>query len=147
MAKVEKESAVEGLRHEMKQMAVRHDTEANALREALQQMTREKETSEMELRSSMRRQRIDHDDEASRLKTQVKRLTDVHKEAMDAGTLRARQILFWDSVKGGHPTVKSDGADSSLTWRAADEGLVETVEDRSAIDHHVPSEHDGDYVS
>ena len=122
MAKVEKESVVDALRHEMKQMALRHDTEANALREALQSMTREKETSEMELRSSMRRQRQEHDEESGRLKTQVKRLSDVHREAMDAGTLRARQILFWDSVKGGHPSVKADGADSSLTWRAADEG-------------------------
>ena len=130
MAKVEKESVVDALRHEMKQMALRHDTEANALREALQSMTREKETSEMELRSSMRRQRQEHDEESGRLKTQVKRLSDVHREAMDAGTLRARQILFWDSVKGGHPSVKADGADSSLTWRAADEGLPPSSPER-----------------
>ena len=123
MAKVDKEQTVDALRAEMKQMMIRHDAESNNLTDALNEANTSKEASEMDLRGLLRRERFQHDEEAGRLKGQVKRLTEVQKQAMEAGTLRARQILFWDTVKAGHPTNKGDPDAPSLTWRRADEAL------------------------
>ena len=71
----------------------------------------------MELRSTIRTDHAEHTEEKSRMRTQINRLKAVHKEAMEAGSLKARQILFWD-------TVKSEGNDPELlSWRPADEEL------------------------
>ena len=77
-----------------------------------------KEHSEVSLRGMMRRMKAEKDDEAAQLRHKIHRLSSVQKQAMDAGTLRARQILFWDSVRG-------DESDPSMTWRGAAEELPE----------------------
>jgi hypothetical protein len=120
MARVDRESAVEALRGEMHQMMVRHTAEVERLQEALRAAEFDKEKSEFDLRGMLRRQRQEHHHEAGSLKSKVERLEAVHKEAMEAGTLKARQILYWETVKG-------EGKGSpSMTWRATDEKLPAT---------------------
>jgi hypothetical protein len=114
MERVEKQAAIEGIRNEMQAMAGRHATEVGRLTEALRTLEAEKQDSEASLRATVHKQRAMRDEEAATLRTRLQRLESVHKAALGAGTVKGRQILFWDSVKG-------DGGDSSLTWRAAGE--------------------------
>ena len=65
----------------------------------------------------MQKFREDRAEEVTALRGKIDRLSSVQREAMDAGTLRARQILYWDSIK-------SDQEDASLTWRGAAEPLA-----------------------
>ena len=52
------------------------------------------------------------DEEAAGLRNKIHRLSSVQKQAMEAGSLRARQILFWDTMRGE--------GDQSFSWRGAE---------------------------
>ena len=82
----------------------------------------------------MRRKKHEWDEEATALRGKIHRLQSVHKAAMDAGTLRARQLLYWDHVKG-------DDHDPSVSWRSADEPLREGA--RQGPRHGAPSSRNG----
>lgn len=116
MLKVEKETAVDTLRQEMRQLVSKNENEVATLSASLQRSEKEKEATEMELRRMLRRQKAERDEETAALRGKIHRLSTVQKEAMDAGTLRARQILFWNHVKG-------DDEDPSTSWRSKDEPL------------------------
>ena len=115
--KVEKESTIDALRHELQAQARHYEDEKLILQAVHKEAIELKERTEMELRSTIRTDHAEHTEEKSRMRTQINRLKAVHKEAMEAGPLKARQILFWD-------TVKSEGNDPELlSWRPADEEL------------------------
>lgn len=117
MARVDKESTVEALRGEMHQMMARHTAESEQLSNALREAERSKEQSELELRSTLRRQAKEHADDTRHLRQKIERLESVHREAMEAGALKGRQILYYESIKSeAHES-------SSMTWRSIDEKL------------------------
>ena len=67
--------------------------QVGALEDALDGLRRDKDSSEMQLRTLLRKKRSEWEDEAAALRGKIHRLTSVHKAAMDAGTLHARQCV------------------------------------------------------
>lgn len=110
MVKVDKEAALSQLRAQLD--AERKDREAavSQLLAELEGARAAKAASETELRAALRKSRLDHEEEATLLRGRVQRLSSLQKAALDAGTLKARQVLYWGSVSGEREAP-------SISWR------------------------------
>ena len=93
-------------------------------------MRRERTESEGAMQELLWRRTAAFEGEASDLYFQIARLKSVQKAALDAGTLRARQILYQHSLQ-------LDGQDSSISWRGSEPG-IETQEAEQQFVQAIP---------
>ena len=134
MLKVEKEAAIDHMRAEAAAMAERHEAQIAELSAQLKHSQLASESTERELRGIIRSERQAHEDATATLRSRVSRLTSVHKAALDAGTIRGRQILYNESIRND-----AKGASGSLTWRGAAEPSDDVAVSISDL-HHGPVE-------
>jgi hypothetical protein len=116
--RAEREETVGQLCGELERTREAYAVETARLSEALAASEREKQAMQVEMTEQLRVQRQTFEAEAAGLRGKIARHRSVQREALDAGIVRGRKILYWDYVKG-------DGSESSLTWRSAHAKLRE----------------------